>query len=100
MFDEKAGEVGLAGSWSRGNYYGHTIGLAWGDLDGDGQSEYILGVIEYLDKETTIYGDYRNHFYIFDSNMNLKQYIIFDDKRAAMPYSFYWMKVNGKLRPA
>ena len=36
------------------------------DLDGDGKSEYIFGVIEYLDKEKTIYGDYRNHFYIFD----------------------------------
>ncbi|MGZ3691252.1 MAG: hypothetical protein ACXVAX_07100 [Pseudobdellovibrio sp.] len=70
------------------------------DLDGDGKSEYIFGVIEYLDKEQTIYGDYRNHFYIFDDQMNLIRYVVFDDKRAAMPYSFYWMKINGKMRPA
>jgi subtilisin family serine protease len=70
------------------------------DIDGDAKSDYLYGLIEYLDKEATIYGDYRNHFYIFDENMNLKKYIIFDDKRAALPYTFYWMKVNGKLRPA
>ncbi|MEK6628053.1 MAG: S8 family serine peptidase [Bdellovibrionota bacterium] len=70
------------------------------DLDGDGVSEYIYGIIEYLDKEATIYGDYRNHFYIFDNNMNLKKYVIFDDKRAALPYVFYWMKINGQMRPA
>lgn len=70
------------------------------DLDGDGISEYVYGIIEYLDKEKTIYGDYRNHFYIFDNNMKLKQYVIFDDKRAALPYTFYWMKVKGQMRPA
>ncbi|MBY0453032.1 MAG: hypothetical protein K2P92_08355, partial [Bdellovibrionaceae bacterium] len=71
-----------------------------GDIDGDGRSEYIYGLIEYLDKESGIYGDYRNHFFIFDEQMNLKKYVKFDDKRAALPYTFYWMNVNGKLRPA
>jgi hypothetical protein len=70
------------------------------DIDGDGRSEYIFGVIEYLDKEKGIYGDYRDHFYIFDNQMNLKKYVIYDDKRSALPYTFYWMKVNGKMRPA
>lgn len=70
------------------------------DLDGDGTSEYIYGIIEYLDKEATIYGDYRNHFFIFDNNMKLKKYVLFDDKRAALPYTFYWMKVKGQMRPA
>jgi subtilisin family serine protease len=70
------------------------------DIDGDGRTEYMYGIIEYLDKELTIYGDYRNHFYIFDDQMNLKKYVIFDDKRAALPYTFYWMKVKGQLRPA
>ena len=70
------------------------------DLDGDGVSEYVYGIIEYLDKEATIYGDYRNHFFIFDSNMKLKKYVLFDDKRAALPYTFYWMKVKGQMRPA
>lgn len=70
------------------------------DIDGDGQSDYVFGVIEYLDKERTIYGDYRNHFYVFDNQMNLKKYFTYDDKRSAMPYTFYWMKLNGKMRPA
>jgi len=70
------------------------------DLDGDGASEYIYGIIEYLDKDRTLHGDYRNHFYIFDNQMNLKKYVIFDDKRAALPLNFYWMKINGQMRPA
>lgn len=70
------------------------------DLDGDGKTEYVYGLIEYLDAELTIYGDYRNHFYIFDDQMNLKQTVLYDDKRVMMPYTFYWMKINGKLRPA
>lgn len=70
------------------------------DLDGDGVSEYIYGIIEYTDKKSTIYGDYRNHFYIFDNQMKLKQTILFDDKRAALPYTFYWMKIKGQMRPA
>lgn len=71
-----------------------------GDIDGDGRSEYIYGLIEYLDKDSGIYGDYRNHFFIFDDQMNLKKYVKFDDKRAALPYTFYWMKINGQMRPA
>ena len=70
------------------------------DLDGDGRSEYVYGIIEYLDKEKFILGDYRNHFYVFDEQMNLKRHILFDDHRALLPLTFYWMKVNGKLRPA
>lgn len=70
------------------------------DMDGDGVSEYVYGIIEYLDKEATIYGDYRNHFFIFDNNMKLVKYVIFDDKRAALPYTFYWMSVKGQMRPA
>lgn len=70
------------------------------DLDGDGRSEYVYGIIEYLDKNKGIMGDYRNHFYVFDEQMNLKKHILYDDHRALLPLIFYWMKVNGKLRPA
>lgn len=71
------------------------------DLDGDGESEYIYGLIEYLDKDDTIYGDYKNHFYIFDNNMKFKKHVEFDDKRAALPIKFFWMKLaNGQMRPA
>jgi hypothetical protein len=37
---EVAGELGLGGEVSQG-YYGHTIGGAWGDLDGDGRLDLV-----------------------------------------------------------
>lgn len=70
------------------------------DIDGDGVSDYILGVIEYLDKEKGLYGPYRNHFFVFDQDMRLKKTHLFDDKRLLLPYEFYWMKVGHSLRPA
>ncbi len=70
------------------------------DIDGDGKSEYVFGILEYLDKNLGIQGPYRNHFYIFDSEMHLKQSVVFDDKRLAIPINFYWMKVGQTLRPA
>ena len=70
------------------------------DIDGDGQSEYIFGIIEYVDKELGVDGPWRNHFYIFDGDMHLKQTFIFDDKRIALPYNFFWMKVGNSMRPA
>jgi len=70
------------------------------DIDGDGVSEYILGVIEYLDKDKGLYGPYRNHFFVFDQDMRLKKNYLFDDKRLLLPYEFYWMKVGNSLRPA
>lgn len=70
------------------------------DIDGDGVSEYVLGIIEYLDKEAGLLGPYRNHFYVFDQDMRLKKTYLFDDKRIVLPYQFYWMKVGSSLRPA
>lgn len=40
MFEERGTAVGLGGEWSRG-YFGHTIGMAWGDLDGDGDWDSV-----------------------------------------------------------
>ncbi len=40
MFEERASLVGLAGSFSRG-YFGHTIGMAFGDLDNDGDFDSV-----------------------------------------------------------
>lgn len=70
------------------------------DIDGDGVSEYVVGILEYLDEDLGIKGPYRNHFYIFDREMKLKKTYLFDDKRMTLPYTFYWMKVGNSLRPA
>lgn len=70
------------------------------DIDGDGQSDYILGVMEYLNKDLGIRGPYRNHFFVFDSNMQLKKTYLFDDERMTLPYDFYWMKIGNSMRPA
>ncbi len=43
-FEEVAGDVGLAGkgtAYGQQTYYGHTIGLAWGDLDNDGDWDAV-----------------------------------------------------------
>lgn len=41
QFLERGVDVGLDGDLSLGGYYGHTIGLAWGDLNGDGQWDQV-----------------------------------------------------------
>ncbi len=41
MFSEEGSGRGLAGDWSAGGYFGHTIGMAWGDLDGDGDWDSV-----------------------------------------------------------
>jgi len=38
---ERATDLGLAGTYSIGNYYGHTIGAAWGDIDNDGDFDNV-----------------------------------------------------------
>ncbi|MBI5478002.1 MAG: CRTAC1 family protein [Deltaproteobacteria bacterium] len=41
-FTEKAGPLGLAGT-RHGSYYGHSIGVAWGDLNNDGRFDVVVG---------------------------------------------------------
>lgn len=71
------------------------------DIDGDGKSEYILVIQEYKEKGGLYnQGDYTLHFYIMDSNMNLKKKVAFYDERAVMPTNYSWLKVGNELRPA
>lgn len=71
------------------------------DIDGDGKSEYILVIQEYKEAGGLYnQGDYTLHFYIMDSNLNLKKQVSFYDERAVMPVNYSWLKVGKELRPA
>lgn len=71
------------------------------DIDNDGQSEYILVIQEFKEKGGLYsQGDYILHFYIMDSDLNLKKQFSFYDERAVMPLTYNWLKVAGELRPA
>lgn len=71
------------------------------DIDSDGQSEYILVIQEYKEDDGLYAnGDYTLHFYIMDSNLNLKKQFSFYDERAVMPQTYSWLKVGNELRPA
>ena len=71
------------------------------DIDGDGVSEYILGLQEFKELDSQ-YGstDYVMHFFIFDQNLNLKKQASFYDSRALIPLDYSWIKVGSELRPA
>lgn len=71
------------------------------DIDGDGKSEYVLGLQEFKDAGGMFnLGDYTMHFYIFDANMKLKKHAAFYDNRALISLDYTWMKVGKELRPA
>lgn len=42
-FEEVGRDNGLSGNNLAGSYYGHTIGVAWGDLDNDGDWDQVAG---------------------------------------------------------
>lgn len=72
------------------------------DIDQDGHSEYIIRFLEYPDQGALIMrrGEYIDHFFIFDENMNLKKYFKYNDYHVLMPPKTQWMKVGNELRPA
>lgn len=71
------------------------------DIDGDGISEYVLVIQEFKEKGGLYnQGDYILHFYIFDTEMNIKKQFSFYDSRAVMPLNYSWLKVGNELRPA
>ncbi|MBC7465794.1 MAG: S8 family serine peptidase [Bdellovibrio sp.] len=72
------------------------------DIDQDGRSEYIVRFLEYPDQDglQSRRGEYIDHFYIFDENMNLKKYFKYNDYHVLMPPKPQWMKVGNELRPA
>ncbi len=72
------------------------------DLDQTGRSGYLVRFIEYPDSSSKAFrvGAYTDHFYIFDEQMKLMNYVKFSDPRALIPFKFQWMKIGNKLRPA
>lgn len=73
--------------------------LARMDINGDGKSEYVLGLLEDQsmsdeDKPSPI------TFYVFDGRMNLLESFKYDSEIAQIPYEIYWQKVGQKKRPA
>lgn len=71
------------------------------DIDGDGKSEYVLGLQEFKEAGGMYnLGDYTMHFYIFDDQMKLKKHASFYDNRALIALDYTWMKVGKELRPA
>ena len=71
------------------------------DIDGDGVSEYVLGLQEFKEQSGQFtLGDYTMHFYIFDQNMKLKKHVQFYDDRALIALDFTWIKIGRELRPA
>ncbi|MFS4457555.1 S8 family serine peptidase [Bdellovibrio sp. HCB2-146] len=76
------------------------------DMEDDGQSEYVLGVIEDKSeveptdetKEEDMYSPMS--FFVFDSKMKLKDSFVYKGDIAATPYAVYWQKVGNTKRPA
>lgn len=75
--------------------------LARMDIDGDGKSEFVLGLLEDQslgqddeDKPSAI------QFYVFDASMKLIETFKYDSVIAQIPYEIFWQKVGNKKRPA
>lgn len=69
------------------------------DMNGDGQSEYVMGILE--DKsELEEPEPSPMTFYVFDKAMKLLETFKYDGAIAAAPYQVYWQKIGGTKRPA
>ncbi|MFV8249642.1 S8 family serine peptidase [Bdellovibrio bacteriovorus] len=69
------------------------------DLNGDGQSEYVMGILE--DKSELDEPEASPMtFYIFDKTMKLLETFKYSGEVAPAPYQMYWQKIGGTKRPA
>lgn len=73
--------------------------LARLDMNLDGRSEYVLGVLEDNSEDDEPKASPMT-FYVFDDQMKLKESFKYDSELAPIPYSFYWQTIAGTKRPA
>ncbi|WP_413942893.1 S8 family serine peptidase [Bdellovibrio sp. HCB-162] len=72
------------------------------DMNGDGQSEYVLGVLEDRSDDENAKGSPMS-FFVFDKSMKLIESFGYNGEMAAMPLDasqIYWQKIGGTKRPA
>lgn len=64
------------------------------DIDGDGRSEYVLGLYE--DRSDREKGwESPMTFHVYDSEMRPVDSFIYDSKLAQIPFTVYWMRTKG-----
>lgn len=69
------------------------------DLDQDGQSEYVLGILEDRSEDRKASP---TSFYIFDENMRLKDQFVYNSELSEMPLDaghIYWQSIGKTKRP-
>lgn len=72
------------------------------DMNGDGQSEYVLGVLEDTSDDEKATGS-PTSFFVFDKSLKLLDSFRYSGEMAAMPLDasqIYWQQVAGTKRPA
>ncbi|MGZ3768951.1 MAG: S8 family serine peptidase [Bdellovibrio sp.] len=72
------------------------------DMNGDGNLEYVLGVLEDTSDDENAKGSPMS-FFVFDSNLKVIEKFKYDGITAAMPLDasqIYWQKIGGTKRPA
>lgn len=72
------------------------------DMNGDGRSEYVLGVLEDNSEVEDAKGS-ATSFFVFDSSLKLLESFKYDGVLAPMPLDaaqIYWQKIGGTKRPA
>lgn len=72
------------------------------DMNGDGQSEYVLGVLEDTSEDEKAQGS-PTSFFVFDKSLKLLESFKYPGEMAAMPLDasqIYWQQVGGTKRPA
>ncbi len=69
------------------------------DMNGDGQSDYVLGVLEDKSDDDNATSS-PTSFFVFDNRMKLLESFRYESDVAQMPFEIFWQKVGNTKRPA